>query len=165
MGSVRTHATRRPVRHLAALTVAALVLVGAGCGDDDDDSGKAAATSLPSAAQPAPGESTFEQGNFDTLPRYPAGRPVSDRNDQGNVSVQSYMVTSVSPGQILDWYASHLSGWTQDGPVQQIGPNAYRGQWQRAGDKLLVSSAPAPGLEQNSSEVTSQYSLTLTRTG
>lgn len=137
----------------------AWALVGAtvvACGDGDPGGPD---------AQPLPDATTFDEGDFDQIPRYPGSQAVSGVATQGDTVVQSYSVTNVPPDEVLAFFQAQLAEWQVVDQVDAIGPDAYRGRWQRQDALLEVSAALAPGLEQNDAadqqRRITQYSLTL----
>ena len=140
-------------RLLVASTTLATALTLTGC----SSSGSRAST------QPSPHQSTFAKGAFDDLPRYPGSTPVGAKRHPKGVTVQSFVVSSDVPQQVVSWFADHLTGWSVLQPPAPFGTEAYRAVWQRNDRRLLVSSGPAPTIEQQSVQQRpkTQYTLTL----
>ncbi len=129
------------------------ILLGAGC----DSTGSRAST------QPAPHESTFSKGTFDSIPRYPGSSSTGPRSHKDGVTVQSFAVSSATPRAILTWYKSRLSSsWELIRRPGASGSTDWRGEWQRSKRHLLVSAAPTPALGNDASAAaTTQFSLEL----
>jgi hypothetical protein len=139
----------RPLIVLALLGA----LLGA-CGDDDD--------ARPSVGdQPAPDVTTFQPGAFDDLPMISGSRPLGPRREQGAISVRTFAVTNLEPVSIINFYDSHLVGWTRiDRDALGTGVRARYGNGDRA---LEVTAIPAPTAETatNSSKPVGGYQYTL----
>lgn len=116
-------------------------------------------------AQPAPDVTTFEQGVFDDVPRFPRSEPLGSRSEKAGVVAQSFRAFGATPRAVLDYYARSLPGWDQIEPITQTGTEDFRGRWAMDGWTLLVTAAPAPttsdGNQADVPEPKTQYSLTL----
>lgn len=139
----------------AARTAAAVsfVLVAA-CGSDGGGE---------TDAQPVPGDETFQEGNFDRLPRYPGADDVADPSVEGDVTSQSFDVRTALPRQVMAYFTDELAeaGWTVVDRPEQVGAaRTHRGVWQKGGQRLVVSSTESPESEDEYSRTT-QYSLSL----
>lgn len=136
----------------------AVFAAGAACGGGTDDA-------RGSGAQPAPDVTTFEQGVFDEIPRYPRSEPLGPRSEKDGVVAQSFEARDASPAQVLDFFQQRLESWDLISQPAPIGEGTYRGQWARAKWILTISSTPAPTLEPDSEPaqgtLLSQYSLSL----
>jgi hypothetical protein len=144
----------KPARLLLHVAMAALlsIVVGisAACGSSTSSSG-VTTRATPLATVPA---------EFDALPRYPGSTPVGQLDVQGPVVTRSFEAPVASAKAVLDFYASHLEGWTSIEPPHALtdAPDAaWRGQWQHNGATLTVSSERAQTLGSD----VSQYSLSL----
>lgn len=140
-----------------ALVVSAAALVGSGCGGDGADRGEP-------EAQPVAGGSTFEEGNFDQLPRYPGTNPASDPAVEDDVTSQSFEVEAATPAQVIQYFTDELAsaGWTVVEPPSQIGAErTHRGVWRRGDQQLVVSTTEFSGYDDPSGERITQYSLSL----
>lgn len=155
---------------LAAAALAAVVLVGAGCGDDDDSAATQDGAERGVGDQPAPGTDTFEQGLFDEIPRYRPSEAVGPRNEENDIVTQSFRARDSLPDEILAFYVRQLEApWQVQDDPQQIGAGGtWRGVWIRDNWRLIVSATRAPALEGEPIEpgaaqgtLHSQYSLTL----
>lgn len=110
--------------------------------------------------QPAPGVTTFEQGRFDDLPTFPRSTPLGPRSEKQGVVARSFRATGATPAQVLGYYERALDDWIVLDSPHRVGTSDYRGTWATDDYTLLISSAPAPGVDQRYETVT-QYSLTL----
>lgn len=158
--------TRSTKGQVAMAVLAAVALVGAGCGDDDE-------VQRGVGDQPAPGTDTFEQGLFDEVPRYPRSGPLGPRSEaeESDVVAQSFAGIDVLPEDLLAFYAQELPvaapPWEQLRGPEQIGAGTWRGTWVRDAWQLTVSAQEAPSLDDalgpDAAQGTfySQYSLTL----
>jgi hypothetical protein len=138
------------------LVVVASFVIGA-CDDGDAN-----------PAQPAPRNTRFAQGLFDSIPRYPRSDPLSPASEQKGVVVQTFGVQGTTPELVLEWYTDELDGWANVRRPQMFGRRAWRGVWERGDRRLLVSAGPAPTFEQDPADLEqskTQYSLTLGKPG
>ncbi len=144
---------QRCSRNLFTGMVLASALLMVGC----SSSGSRAST------QPTPNASTFTTGVFDNIRRYPGSTPIGPKRHTQGVTVRSFVVSSEVPRQVVTWFGDHLDGWTVVRAPAAYGTKAYRGVWERNGRRLLVSSAPAPTVENQSAQLRAktQYTLTL----
>ncbi|MFP5327138.1 MAG: hypothetical protein ACLGHT_06630 [Acidimicrobiia bacterium] len=145
---------RRPMRlRLAAL--ACLVAISSSCGRAGPDEG----------AQPAPAVTTFEQGRFDDIPLFPRSEPVGPRSEKDGVVARSYKALGASPEQVLDFYRDGLpSQWRMVTPLERLGVDTYRADWEDGQYRLRVSATLEPllrGPNEASNAAVSQYSLSL----
>ncbi len=133
----------------------ATVLLLAGCGSDEAER----------AAQPAPGVTTFEQGRFDDLPRYPRSEPLGPRSEKDGVVAQSFRATGAEPQQVLEWYRDELGqGWIMLTPIERLGVGTVRADWVQGEYRLRVSATREAELENRDDaarKVVSQYSVSL----
>lgn len=111
-------------------------------------------------AQPGPDVTTFVEGEFDQLPRYPRSEPAGNRSEKAGTTAQTFRVENATAEQILDFYAGNLNGWEQVEAPHRVGSGSYRGVWQRGDRRLTVSAARAP-TAGDEKEVVSQFSLSL----
>jgi hypothetical protein len=98
--------------------------------------------------------------DFSALPRYPDSQPVGALTATDGATTQSFKVTDATPQKVMDYYTASLVGWTSSEAPHAVGQgpqSAWRGQWQRSGSTLVVSSEAAPGLGSTAD----QYSLVL----
>jgi hypothetical protein len=126
-------------RWIVALVLGSVLLTMAGCGG-----------SSPSSAG---------GGALAGIPRYPGSTAFGSPTVTGSITTQSFQVTSGSPAKILQWYGTHLHGWT---PITDAGPSGATdrtGRWQRGSRRLQVSSAPADAAGST------QYSLVVAADG
>ena len=142
---------------LLAPAVSATLLLGA-CGDGDDggsDSGP--------EAQPAPGVTTFAEGDFDGIPLPPRSTPVGERAEEDGVVSQSFEVRNIPPQELLDFYAEALDGHEVLEHPEEIGLGTSRGRWDVDGRELTVVGRTAETLDDNPSapEVLTQLSLSI----
>ncbi len=142
------------------LSLLMVVVLGAqACGDAESREG----------TQPTPEVTTFEQGVFDDVPRFPRSEPLGSRSEKGAVVAQSFRAFGATPRAVLDYYTGSLPGWEQVEPVAQTGAADFRAKWAKDGWALLVTAAPAPttsdGNQADIPEPKTQYSLTLSPTG
>lgn len=116
-------------------------------------------------AQPAPGVTTFQPGNFDDLPLVPRSDPLGPRHDTGGTAVRSYKAVGTTPENVLHFYQGALgSGWHLVGGINQVGVGTYQADWENGQYHLRVSATNAPTLNQQdpaASDAIVQYSLTL----
>lgn len=152
---------RRPGVRARATWVGLLVALALGsqaCADAEPREG----------TQPAPDVTTFEQGVFDEVPRFPRSEPLGSRSEKGGVVAQSFRAFGATPKSVLDYYTRSLPGWEQVEPITQTGTEDFRARWARDAWTLLVTAAPAPttsdGNQADVPEPKTQYSLTLTPT-
>jgi hypothetical protein len=144
--------TRRRPLLVAAIVVA---VATAGCQSADTDP----------AAQPVPGDTTFEQGRFDDIPQFPRSEPVGPRTDVGVVVTRSYRAAGASPSQILEFYRDALDErWQMAAEIEKLGVGTFRADWISEDHRLRVSATEAPTLESENDAadtVVAQYSLSL----
>lgn len=118
--------------------------------------------------QPAPDVTTFEQGVFDDVPRFPRSEPLGSRSEKAGVVAQSFRAFGASPRAVLEYYARSLAGWQQVEPITRTGTVDFRARWATDRWTLLVTAAPAPttsdGNQADVPEPKTQYSLTLSPT-
>lgn len=146
---------RRAGTRGARTLLVALALAATGCGEVESRQG----------TQPAPGVTTFEQGAFDDIPRFPRSEPLGSRSEKAGIVAQSFRAFGATPRAVLEYYVSSLPGWDQVEPITQTGTTDFRARWAKDGWALLVTSAPAPttsdGNPADAPEPRTQYSLTL----
>ncbi|MFN2606571.1 MAG: hypothetical protein ABR511_01555 [Acidimicrobiales bacterium] len=138
---------RHPAARLLALVAMSAALLAA-CGSGGSPQ-----------AQPAPGQTVFQGGDFDQLPRYPRSTSLNQPTQTAGVVAQTFSVPNATAQQIVQYYADHLAGWTVTEAVHSTGTQAYRGAWTKGDRELLVSGSAAPTLSQGKPVV--QYSLEL----
>lgn len=141
------------------LTAAALAGVFlAGCGGDGD--GTAAGGP---EAQPAPGVTTFQEGDFEGIPLPGLSTPVSERVEEDGVVAQSFEVRNTPSEELLEYYEDALSEYEVVEPPEELGVGTYRGRWLFEGRELTVVAQTAETLEDNpgAPEVITQLSLSL----
>lgn len=144
-----------PNRRLTPALLLASSLLAVACGDDDP--------SRPEA-QPAPGASEFQEGNFDRLPRYPGADPVNDPAIRSDVTTQSFTVATATPEQVIGFYDRELdtAGWRTVQEPQQLGAEqTYRGIWRHEDQELTVSTTQFAGYDTPGGTRTTQFSLSL----
>jgi hypothetical protein len=162
----------RRSRAIAAGVLAATAWLAA-CSDDDpagqgtrtEQEGGAGADEQ-GEAQPAPDASQFtEAATFEDVDLYPRSREASERTDDGEASVQTFVVRNATPEQIMEFFATTLpeKGWQVVEEPQLLGATNLRGAWVRGDVRLRVSTAPDPTLtdEGTGDDTVSQYSLVL----
>jgi len=136
----------------------ALAVASSACTDAESRAG----------TQPAPDVTTFEQGVFDDIPRFPRSEPLGSRSEKAGVVAQSFRAFGATPRSVLDYYARSLPRWEQIEPITQTGTVDFRARWARDGWTLLVTAAPAPtvsdGNQADVPEPKTQYSLTVSPT-
>lgn len=153
------HTTRRPL--IVVLLLAGAVLGACGSDDGSRDRGD---------AQPAPGVTTFADGDFADIPLPPRAEPAGERSEQQGVVVQSFFVRDRTAEEVLQLYGTYFEG---EGvatllPPEPFGNDAWRGRWLLDGRELLVSAAPAPSVDDGEVEhadVVTQMSLELSPAG
>ncbi len=152
---------RRPGVRARATSVGLLMALALGsqaCADPEPREG----------TQPAPDVTTFEQGVFDDVPRFPRSEPLGPRSEKAGVVAQSFRAFGATPRAVVEYYARSLPGWEQIEPITQTGTEDFRARWARDAWTLLVTAAPAPttsdGNQADVPEPKTQYSLTLTPT-
>ncbi len=133
------------------MVLVALVLVVSACSSGSGSDGTQAKAS------------TFGTGQFEGIPLLVRTDPVGARTDRGGVVTRSYKTTGFTTKQVLDHYRTllHGRGWTADGAVQKIGPNAYRGAWIRKGHRLVITASGAGGLNPKTNQPAVQFNLML----
>lgn len=149
------------VRPGSFLLLLALILAigGAGCGADDTSP----------SAQPAPGVTTFAEGEFGSIPVMPQSEPIGERSDTEGVVAQSFKLRNGSPQAVYDFYADALAPeWTLVEEWHALGGAenpSYRAIWHKGQDRLVVTAAAAPtaaaGGAGESADPVVQYSLSL----
>lgn len=137
----------------------ALAVFAVGCGGGTDD--------RTTGAQPSPGVTTFEPGNFDEIPRHPRSEPLGERSDKEGVIAQSFSARDVRPSGVLEFYENRLENtWNLVSQPQEIGVDTYRGTWAKDNWILTVSATPAQTVDPDPAAqgtYFSQYSLSLAR--
>lgn len=126
------------------------------CGDGDDAGGP--------EAQPVPGASTFEEGNFDQLPRFPGADAASEPAVERDVTSQSFTVATATPEQVIGFYDGELdeAGWRAVEEPQRLGAEeTYRGVWREGDQELTVSATELSGFDEPGGARTTQFSLSL----
>lgn len=143
---------------LSATTVAALLLGACGDGDGGGSSPE---------AQPAPGASTFAEGDFEGIPLPGRSTPVSERVEEGGVVTQSFEVRNLPPEELLDFYVEALAEHDVLEEPEEIGVGTRRGRWDVDGRELTVVGQQAETLDDNpgAPEVLTQLSLSLRPSG
>lgn len=138
----------------------ALTLV-AGCGGDDADGGGGP------EAQPAPGVTTFEEGDFGDVPLPPRSTPVSAQVEEDGVVSQSFEVRNAAPDELLGFYTDALAEFEVLEEPESIGVGSQRGRWEVDGRELTVVAQSAETLDDNPAapEVITQLSLSLRPVG
>jgi hypothetical protein len=96
---------------------------------------------------------TLLSGQLANIPEYPSSHSFGPQHVNGAVTTRSFGTDDAKPNEILDWYAKHLTGWTEITRPTRRGRTDEVGKWSRDGRWLQVSSAPAPAAGG------SQYSL------
>jgi len=147
---------RNASRHLLLPTAVAALLFGA-CGDGDSGGGSSP------EAQPAPGVTTFAEGDFEGIPLPGRSTPVSERAEEDGVVTQSFEVTNFPPEELLDFYVEALAEHEVLEEPEEIGVGTRRGRWDVDGRELTVVGQMAETLDDNpgASEVLTQLSLSL----
>ena len=126
-----------------------------GCGGDDSSG---------SEAQPVPGATAFQEGDFDELPRFRGAEAVNEPTVDQDVTTQSFEVTTATPAQVMEFYERELDegGWEAVEPPGQTGAeSSYRGVWRQGDRRLVVSSTEFAGAEDPAGTHSTQYSLSL----
>ncbi len=147
---------RKPSRHLLPATAVAALLLGA-CGDGDGGGGSSP------EAQPAPGVTTFAEGDFEGIPLPGRSTPVSERVEEDGVVTQSFEVRNFPPEELLDFYVEALAEHEVLEEPEEIGVGTRRGRWDVDGRELTVVGQLAETLDDNpgAPEVLTQLSLSL----
>lgn len=140
--SLREFVTNVPAR----LAVAGLLVLSA-CGDDrpgstggDDDQ---------SAAVPAPGVTTFADGDFDGIPIPRGATEASTRTERDGAVSQSFTATATSPRQIMDFFADQLPrlGWETVEEIRSTGTDSFAAAWVDGDQRVEVSALLAQGID------------------
>lgn len=139
-----------PSRTPALLSV--LLAVAVGCGEADGGGQSV-------EAQPSPGVTVFQEGEFDGLPLPPLAEEAGPRSERDGVVTRSYFVRNRTPEDVLRFYEQQLDAAVVASP-QAFG-DAWRGTWSVEGRELLVSAIPAPAAESDGADVLTQLSLQL----
>lgn len=134
-----------PVGPVVLLALALALLAMAGCGWSGSGAGAASSS----------------DGRLAAVPKFPRSDAAGPSRVKGNVRSRSYLAFDVHPRDIIDWYQTHLDGWTQVGPVVTPGTETVRATWTRGRDRLEVSAAPAPTTTHVSAGTNVQYNLVL----
>ncbi len=146
--------TRRPT---FAFFVVAGALAMSACGDDapgttggDDDQ---------SAAVPAPGVTSFTDGDFDGIPIPRGATEATTRTERDGAVSQSFTATSTSPQQIMDFFTDQLPalGWETVEEVRSTGTDSLAAAWVRDDERVEVSALLAQGID----DAESQFSVVL----
>lgn len=148
----RSTRDRRPV----IVAVVAACAVVAGCGGGDDSTG--------SEAQPAPGATQFQEGNFDELPLLPGAEATNDPAVEDDVTTQSFTTSSATPVRVMEFYDRELEqdGWRVVRRPAQLGAEeTHRGVWQKDDQQLVVSATELSGTDEQGDTRTTQFSLNL----
>lgn len=147
---------RNASRHLLPATAVAALLLGA-CGDGDGGGGSSP------EAQPAPGVTTFVEGDFEGIPLPGRSTPVSERVEEDGVVTQSFEVRNFPPDELLDFYVEALAEHEVLEEPEEIGVGTRRGRWDVDGRELTVVGQLAETLDDNpgAPEVLTQLSLSL----
>lgn len=146
------------LRRVPTVLVLGLLLGACGADDGADDGGGAAPE-----AQPAPGVTTFADGDFDGIPLPPRSTPVSERAEEAGVVSRSFEVRNMPPPELLEFYVSALAEHPVLEAPEEIGVGTHRGRWDVDGRELTVVGQTAETLEDNPAapEVLTQLSLSL----
>lgn len=146
---------RSTSRHLLPATAGVALLLGA-CGGGD---GGAASPE----AQPAPGVTTFQEGDFEGIPLPGRATPLSERVEEEGVTSQSFEVRNIPPEELMDFYLEALAEHEVLEQPEEIGVGTSRGRWDVDGRELTVVGQTAETLEDNpgAPEVLTQLSLSL----
>lgn len=135
------------------MVVASIAVTG--CGGDDSSG---------SEAQPVPGATVFQEGDFDELPRFRGAEAVNDPTVDEDVTTQSFEVTTATPADVMEFYERELAerGWDPVEPPRRTGAeSSYRGVWQQGDRQLVVSSTEFAGADDPAGTRSTQYSLSL----
>lgn len=129
----------------------ALLWPAAACSDDADGAG----------TQPAPAVSTFEQGEFDDLPRHPRSEPIGPRSEMDGVVTQSFSATGATPEQVISFFTERLqeTGWTPAEPAHRE-DTPTRADFTLDDLRLELTATSLAG-RTGPDEATVQYSLVL----
>lgn len=148
---------RNASRHLLPATAVAALLLGA-CGDGNGGGGGSSPE-----AQPAPGVTTFAEGDFEGIPLPGRSTPVSERVEEDGVVTQSFEVRNSPPEGLLDFYVEALAEHEVLEEPEEIGVGTRRGRWDVDGRELTVVGQLAETLDDNpgAPEVLTQLSLSL----
>ena len=113
----------------AGILVVALL---AGCGDDD--------ASGDPAAQPAPANSQFTEGEFDEIPLFRGASPIQKPTTMDGTTTGSFTTDRGSPETAIRFYEENLPelGWSVVDPVVETSNGVWRGDWLRDGRRLQV---------------------------
>lgn len=147
--------TARFARPARIAFAAVAVVAAAGCGGDDSSG---------SEAQPVPGASVFQEGNFDELPRFRGAEAVNDPTVEDDVTTQSFEISTATSAEVMSFYERELddAGWVAVEPPRQTGPGgARRAVWRRGDQQLIVSSTEFAAGDDASGTDNTQYSLSL----
>ena len=154
--ATRNHVRRRVVASASAVVALAVL---AGCGDGDSD-GESPRTP---EAQPAPGVTSFQEGDFEGIPLPSTATPVNERTEEDGVVAQSYEVRNATPEALMAFYADALAEYDVLEEPEEIGVGTRRGRWEYEERRLTVVAQTAETLEDNpgAPEVLTQLSLSL----
>lgn len=127
--------------------LAAGVLLFAACGDDG--AGSTGGDDDQSAAVPAPGVTTFADGDFDGIPIPRGATEATTRTERDGAVSQSFTATATSPEQIMDFFADQLPqlGWETVEQVRSTGTDSFAAAWANGDQRVEVSALLAQGIE------------------
>lgn len=138
---------------LALLALGSSVFVA--CGEDDQTRPE---------AQPVPGASTFGEGNFDELPRFPGAQAAAEPAVEQDVTTQSFTVATATPARVMEFYERELpeSGWQVLEEPRRLGAErTHRGVWRSGNQQLVVSSTEFSHYDDPSAPRITQFSMSL----
>lgn len=144
---------------IAGASAAVALLAVAGCGDGDGDG---ASVGEPEA-QPAPGVTTFQEGDFAGIDLPSTATPVNERTEEDDAVAQSFEVRNTTPEEIMAFYSDALAEYDVLEAPEEIGVGTMRGRWEVDGRRLTVAAQTAETLNDNpgAPEVLTQLSLSL----
>ena len=114
---------RRPLvgGHAFFLTTSVLfVLILSGCAAGEADP----------VAQPAPGVTTFQEGRFDDIPKFPRSEPLGPRHEKDGVVARSYKAPGGVPRSGAGFLPDALQErWRMVTAAEKLGAGTLRADW------------------------------------
>ena len=120
---------------------AAVVLLGVtGCASSGDEEG----------TQPAPGVTSFQQGDFGDVPLPDRSDPVGTRSETDGVVTQTFAARDTTVDALIDFFDSQLpaAGW-EPAEAYETENGIYRGDFTKDGRRLEVVIDQVPDLPED----------------